>query len=367
MKVLFQSRVNLFSQYGGDTTQLMKTAECVRRLGHDVSISEEISPSLDGIDIVHAFNLMRPQDIFPAVDSASRKGIPIALSTIYGRYTEFDISRGGLRGLLARAVPYGTLEYGKVLARACKYGELTNGTIPVLLRGFEGVQRRICSKVDAFLPNSKGEMGRVIEDYRPERDRHFVVPNAVDLGLYDYEGTRLDPAFAEKYGGCLLSVARIEGRKCQLELIEALKGTGVRLVIIGKPSKNSEGYYRRCRVSATENVEFIGHLDQKELPRYYKAAKAHALVSWMETPGLSSLEAAAMRCNIVATKKGDVEEYLGDEAYYCDPSDLRSIRSAVERAMSAEVGERLHGKVVADYTWERAAELTVRAYESIAR
>jgi glycosyltransferase involved in cell wall biosynthesis len=367
MRVLFQSRVNLFSQYGGDTTQLLKTAEYVQWLGHKVVISEEISPTLEGIDIVHAFNLMRPQDVFPVVDSASRKGIPIALSTIYGRYTEFDISRGGLRGHLARIVPYGVLEYGKVLARACKYGELTKGIFPILMRGFEGIQRRICSKVAVFLPNSEGEMRRVVEDYHPNCDRHFVVPNAIDPDLYDYEKTRLDPCFAEKYGGCLLSVARIEGRKCQLELIKAINGTGIRLVIIGKPSRNSEEYYRQCRAAATGNVEFIGYLDHKELPKYYKAAKAHALVSWMETPGLSSLEAAAMRCNIVATKKGDVEEYFGDDAFYCDPSDINSIRSAVDRALSAEVNEGLHDKVLANYTWRRAADITVQAYESIAR
>ncbi len=59
--------------------------------------------------------------------------------------------------------------------------------------------------------------------------------------------------------------------------------------------------------------------------------------SWFETTGLSSLEAAAMGCNIVITRKGDAYEYFGDYAYYCDPESPDSIFKAIEKAASNSI------------------------------
>ena len=49
----------------------------------------------------------------------------------------------------------------------------------------------------------------------------------------------------------------------------------------------------------------------------------------METPGLSSLEAAAMGKNIVVTTKGDTYDYFEDYAFYCEPDDIESIKNAL--------------------------------------
>jgi len=51
MKVLFQSRTTLFSVPGGDTVQLVKTAEYLRKLGVEVDISTELEPCLDVYDL----------------------------------------------------------------------------------------------------------------------------------------------------------------------------------------------------------------------------------------------------------------------------------------------------------------------------
>ena len=94
MKVLFQSRKTLFSAPGGDTTQLLKTKEYLEKLGIEVDISLELEPDLREYDIIHVFNLMRPQDLFLQVRNAKRQGKKIALSTIYGPYTEYEKKHG---------------------------------------------------------------------------------------------------------------------------------------------------------------------------------------------------------------------------------------------------------------------------------
>src|SRR6185437_4157290 len=84
-----------------------------------------------------------------------------------------------------------------------------------------------------------------------------------------------------------------------------------------------------------DTVTIVDHVDQSSLRQYYAACKVHALVSWMETAGMSSLEAAAMGANIVITDKGDTRDYFGDLAYYCSPDSVPSIREALLQAHSA--------------------------------
>jgi glycosyltransferase involved in cell wall biosynthesis len=101
------------------------------------------------------------------------------------------------------------------------------------------------------------------------------------------------------------------------------------------------------------------------LKELYKVAKVHALVSWMETPGLSSLEAAAMGCNIVVTRKGDTYDYFENYAFYCEPDNVNSIKQAIDDAFTSSVNPKLKQKILDNYTWEKTAEETYKAYKKI--
>lgn len=74
MKVLFQSRKTLFTAPGGDTTQVLKTREFLEKLGVSVDVSIELQPDVSGYDIIHVFNLMRPQDLYLQVENAKNTG-----------------------------------------------------------------------------------------------------------------------------------------------------------------------------------------------------------------------------------------------------------------------------------------------------
>ena len=153
--------------------------------------------------------------------------------------------------------------------------------------------------------------------------------------------------------------------KNQLNLVKALNGTQFKLLIIGSPSPNQKKYYQECKDLAAPNVSFINSITQEELAEYYKKAKVHVLPSWFETTGLSSLEAAAMGCNVVITDKGDTREYFEDMAYYCDPGSPGSILNAVKLAAKNENDKALQQKIFSAYTWQVTAGLTYRAYEEV--
>lgn len=362
MKILFQSRTTLFSVPGGDTVQILKTAEALREKGCIVDVSTELEPDVSGYDIVHLFNLMRPQEVYLQARNAKKHRKPVALSTIYGLYTEFEKkARGGFFGVLANRLGNYQIEYLKVMARVILNREINKGTVMFLKKGYLSLQKEICRMVDVYLPNSESEMGRVVKDIGLSNYQNVVVPNAVDINNFDYNRTVV-ASDVLKYKDCILSVARIEGRKSQLNLILAVNNLPYTLVIIGKPGPNSSKYYAECRKKAGKNVVFLGHVDHINLPQFYKTARVHALISWMETPGLSSLEAGAMGCNLVITGRGDTRDYFGDYAFYCEPDSVVSIRSALKQAFEAPLNPVLAQHISQNYTWSRAAEKTLEGY-----
>src|SRR5690606_1253516 len=174
-------------------------------------------------------------------------------------------------------------------------------------------------------------------------------------------GEDIKPEF-NKFKDCILSVARIEGRKSTLNLIKAVVDK-YPLVLIGNKTKNDPSFIRAVYDAAGPNVHFMCPIAYDKLPVFYKLARVHALVSWMETPGLSSLEAAAMGTNIVITDKGDTRDYFEQYAFYCDPGDVKSIRDAIDKAYEAPFNNELKEKIYKQYVWEETAKKTLEGYK----
>lgn len=93
MKVLMQTRQNVFDLAGGDTTQLVKTKEALESKGIDVDLSLDLRPDVSGYDVVHLFNLTRVQETFIQSKNAKEAGKPVVLSTIYWPTDSFEKKR----------------------------------------------------------------------------------------------------------------------------------------------------------------------------------------------------------------------------------------------------------------------------------
>lgn len=356
MKVLFIARHDLFSNAGGDTIQLKSTAKYLQKLGVNVEIrlsNDEIDYA--PYDLLHLFNIINPEDLIGHVRKANK---PYVVSSIYVNYREYDrYHRKGMLGLLSRFLSYDAIEYLKTLGKVLLTGEKVSSW-RFFFKGHRKSVISLMKGASCLLPNSASEYNRLVADYGVERP-YEVIPNAIDREVFD---SNRDAAHNKD---CVLCVARIEGRKNQLNLIRALKGTGVKLVLIGRASVNQQHYVEQCMKEADESVTFLPVLAQEELLQYYRQAKVHVLPSWFETTGLSSLEAAAMGCNVVVADKGDVKEYFGDMAYYCDPGNPAHIAETVKKALEDPVHAGLSEYVLKHYIWEVAAEKTVKIYQQV--
>ncbi len=364
MRILFQSRTNLFNAPGGDYIQMLKTKEFLEKEGIQVDISLEFEPNLDNYDVVHLFNLMEPQDIYLQMLNAKKQNKKIVLSTIYGLYTEFERkARGGLFQKVANYLSPYQIGYIKVIIKHFYEKRFHKGVKFMIRKGYYGMMKEIVDNTDVFLPNSESEMKRVAKEFRLQNYKYVNVPNAIDKSVFTTENQQTTNKYSE-YKDCILCAARIEGRKSTLNLVRAVKNTNYKLVLVGKESQNQKQYVEQVRQEAGDNVFFLGAIPHQDLKQLYQVAKVHALVSWMETPGLSSLEAAVMDCNVVITKKGDTEDYFDDYAFYCEPDDVNSIKQAIDKAFSSPVNPELKQKILQNYTWEKTAEMTKKAYFS---
>lgn len=355
MKVLMISRATLFESPGGDTIQIVKTADFLRKLDVDVDI-KLTSDMIDyeKYDLIHFFNIIRPADILYHINKTS---IPFVVSTIYVNYTEAEKIQGGFRGKLAHVLSSDQIEFLKTIARAVFSKEKVRSK-SYFIYGHRGSIKKIAKKASVLLPNSNSEYHRFSNDYNISNN-YYAIANAVDKKVFNYAASSEKAEF-KNYIVC---AARIEPCKNQLNLIKAVNSLGYKLALIGKPSLNHVAYFEACKKIAGNNVVFIDHVKQENLVGIFKAAKVHVLPSWFETTGLSTLEAALMRCNVVVTKKGDTEEYFKDYAWYCAPESVNSISKAIKMAYEADFNDEFSAYILANYTWEKTAEQTLMGYK----
>jgi glycosyltransferase involved in cell wall biosynthesis len=337
---------------GGHINQLERTARALRDLGCDVRESYSDAPRFDELDIVHGFSLEADQ-----IATVRRLGLPVVLSTIYWN---LDYRSSG---------PEGTPTMRAWAGRARRSGRFALAS----LRG-RGALARVCmaeveselryvasySAADLLLPNAIGEAESIRADLQVRTPTRFV-PNGVDPVEFPVQqGT---PADRDK----VLMAARIEPHKNQLGLLEALRDSGLRVVVAGYPHPAHLDYLDRCRAASAGWAELVEAPSTPELSELFRSARVHVLPSWFETTGLVSLEAGLSGCNVVSTDRGYAREYLGDLAWYCDPADPASIRTAVRQAWDSPPSPLLREKILANYTWAHAGAATLGAYrEAIA-
>ena len=355
LKIAFIVRSTLFKVVGGDNLQVVNTAHELKKLGVDVDIIlAKDRVNYFKYDIIHLFNIIRPADHLYHIAKCNK---PIVLSTIYLDYSEFDIyGRVGIQKMFFRVAGKNGSEYLKNNYRFLKSQDYL--VSPEYILGHKRAVRKIVSKVDILLPNSNSEYDRLAKDYDIEKD-FSVITNGINADIF----SRIPKV--DRIDNQIICVGQIYGLKNQFRLIKAANTLKVKVKIIGKSPPNHRKYYDLCRSISDSKVEFISFRPQEELLQYYAQSKVHALPSWFETTGLSSLEAGAMGCNLVVGNGGDTQEYFKDKASFCDANDINSIYLALEKELNKPIDYSFREYIFENYTWKHTANQTLLAYKKV--
>ncbi len=227
------------------------------------------------------------------------------------------------------------------------------------------LRRRLLEKARLLMPNCEAEAQQIAKYFRIPREKMRIVPSGVDVDFKNGNGER----FFKRTGlkDFVLCVARVESRKNQLRLLNALKDTGLKVLLIGPPHPLEPDYARAVEqvVNGNENFHWMKGLEYSEdlLKDAYKAAKVHALPSIFDAPGQSSLQAGIAGINIVVSDIPPVREYVRDYAFYSDPFNEESIKNAVLKAWDSPPSHELQKHIETHYTWDKVAKMTLSVYE----
>ncbi len=355
LKIAFIVRSTLFKIIGGDNVQVVNTSEELKKLGIqvDIFLAGE-SVDVNEYDLIHLFNVIRPADHLRYIRGLKK---PLAISTIYLDYTDFDRwGRGWFFNKLLQLTGKNGADYLKNNYRFLRSQDRL--VSPIYLLGHKRAVKSVLERADILLPNSNSEYKRLYKEYGVSNEYH-VIPNGVSEDLFSElpEVVRRDDQ--------VVCVGQIYGLKNQHSLIRAVNNIGARLTIIGKAPPNHINYYNYCESIAGKNVDFVDFIPQERLLNYYASAKVHALPSWFETTGLSSLEAGAMGCNLVVGSGGDTREYFEDKATFCEANDCKSIEKALLKELNKPTDNLFREKVLEKFTWRKAAEETLAAYYKV--
>jgi len=206
----------------------------------------------------------------------------------------------------------------------------------------------------------------------------------IHLGKNDAFRPDLDASQArrvrEKYGihgEYVLYVGTIEPRKNLVRLVSAFaevsgRYPGLLLVIAGNKGWMYEDLMETVRNTRMESkVIFTGFVPEMEKPFLIASAKVFAYPSLYEGFGMPVLEALACGIPTLTSRVSSMPEVAGDAALLIDPMNTAELSLALDRLLSDDaLREKLKQKALlqsAKFTWAKAAEMTLRVYESALR
>jgi glycosyltransferase involved in cell wall biosynthesis len=204
-----------------------------------------------------------------------------------------------------------------------------------------------------------------------------VTPYGIDPKKF-YK-TAPDRSLVEKFGlvekTVLISVCRLSKRKGLEYLLEALprvieKEKNLRLLIVGDGPERGRLQQLTERLGLQGNVIFVGSMPNDELVGYYNLADIFVLPSLHEGMGIVFLEAMACGLPVVTTKTGGMTDFVvdGKTGLLVEPRNPKQLAGALikmveDKGYQERLSKNAREMVGREYTWEKAAERYLRAYE----
>jgi glycosyltransferase involved in cell wall biosynthesis len=237
---------------------------------------------------------------------------------------------------------------------------------------------------DLIICNSKAEkeqLERIFPGSTPNKIN--ILPNGIENSFVNFSDENNHDQFIRQYNiesGYLLSVSFLDERKNSINLINAFLNVAgkinKKLVLIGRNRYiNSRNYnlVEKLIKANSESILYIPYIDRNSdlFKSAYLNAFAHILPSYIETPGISNIEAAAFQKPIIVGKCKPVMEYFSDNAFYVNPKSEKSISDGILTVYNTEF-EVIRNKaadlqkiVQHNFTMEIISEKLIEFYQSL--
>ncbi|MFV0257882.1 MAG: glycosyltransferase family 4 protein [Acidimicrobiales bacterium] len=238
--------------------------------------------------------------------------------------------------------------------------------------GFVAMQGRVARRMPRILVVSENSMADIERDMGVSPEAMRLVHVGVDPDLF-----RPLPGI-ERIPGRLITTAsadvEMKGLRFLLEALAKLRTErDVSLTVIGRPKEGGRSHELIERLGLTGVVNFVTGVPDQEIVERYAGSTMAVVPSLYEGFSLPAVEAMATGTPLVATTGGALPEVTGtdgDTVLQCEPGNAEALTAAIRRGLDhpdlrARVGAAGRERVIARYTWERAAIRTAEQYREV--
>ena len=336
MRILLQA-YNTFHQNkgGGVQTRIKSLYNEYLKLGYDVSLFNKWSTKIEDFDIIHFFKL--EYEHYNLIRYAKQIGKKIVLSSIIPLEHSFRI---------------------KFNLQLCKY-------IPI--HTVIDLNKKILDMCDIVITQSKAESYFISKTYHIPVEKLTEQPNGFNQSIVNGDPNIIKEELPFKKD-FILQVGRIDSNKNQLNLIRALKGTDIPLVIIGGSDPYSNDYYEQCKMEAGHNVYFAGwiSLTDPRLASAYAAAKVLVLPSKKETFGNVLIEGAMSGCTLACSESLPILEFgIKKYIFTFNPNSIQDIRKSLISAYNATTNPDQISFFKNRFSWQQIAQAHYNIYNTL--
>ncbi|MHB0956083.1 MAG: glycosyltransferase family 4 protein [Pirellulaceae bacterium] len=315
--------------------QVDHTRRALETLGVEITLCDPWHDSLSDVDVCHLFTT--GSELYSYAQLAKQRGIPLVVSPVMN--TEAPLWQTKLKLDFLSRLP---------------------GVYTQLRQA-----REIVASADAVLPLTDIEKHFLASVFRIPAAKMVVVPNGVESRFSE----ATPDLFVNRFGfrPDVLFVGRIDRNKNVLSLIEAIRGTGLKLAVIGFPHTDEPQMFGRFQHELGQDVIYIGRLAHMDplLASAYAATRVFCLPSFKEVMPLTVLEALAAGSRVVLTKNSAMNTLLGDSVYYVDPHNPKSIRMQLLAAHASEKPFASDQWLLENFTWEHVGRSICDVYTNL--
>jgi glycosyltransferase involved in cell wall biosynthesis len=226
----------------------------------------------------------------------------------------------------------------------------------------------VVKRAARVVTHSEATREAIVERLGVPPDRVVTAPLGVSAGFGPTDPTRALTRLGIE-GRYLLSVGTLEPRKNLPTTLRAYRRVAatapdVRLIVVGPRGWHNNEF--DSLIARSPGVMVTGYLPDADLAALYSGTACFVYPSLGEGFGLPVLEAMACGAPIVASDRTSLPEVVGDAGLLTDAEDDEEMSDAILRILtnerlSAELEARARRRA-AEFTWERCAATTARAY-----
>ena len=219
---------------------------------------------------------------------------------------------------------------------------------------------------------------RTFLEYGVPKEKIIHIPYGVDIEEFQ-QTPKTDDTFRVIFAG---GMSFQKGVHYLIRAFHELHLPHAELLLIGSMHKEMESFFDRYGVvrlnpklyetSKKERINYIGHVPQTELPKYYSQSSVFAMLSIQDGFGLVQAQAMACGVPVIASTNTGGEDLIreGKDGFIIGIRDVDSVKEKINflyehRDVCTEMGRSAKERISSGFTWDDYGERMVAEYKRV--